>query len=112
MIRDYIAAFAQLTRWIWRALRKPTPATYRGIMAPGSIAHAIWWTFSDIGWSAAWRPYCWAHRHHRPHHCDAYFEMCTVCGLTLWSRNRDGVPNPYRDTDTAPLRPQHSAPTN
>ncbi|MER6492653.1 hypothetical protein [Streptomyces griseorubiginosus] len=106
MIRDYATAFAQLARWIWRGMRHPTPATWRGLMTSGSLAHAIWWTFSDIGWSPAWRPYCWAHRHHRPHHCDAYFERCTVCGLLLWSRSRDGSPNPYLGTDLVPLRPK------
>lgn len=107
MIHD----FTQLARRIWRALRNPTPATWRGLMTSGSIVHAIWWTFSDIGWSVAWRPYCWAHRHHRPHHCDVYFEMCTVCGLTLWSRSRDGGSNPYHSTDRVPLRdkPRHTA---
>lgn len=100
----YTAAFTQLARWMWRGLRHPKPATFRGLMTSGSLVHAVWWTFSDIGWSPAWRPYCWAHRHHRPHHCDVHFEMCTVCGLSLWSRSRDGGNNPYRGVDLVPLR--------
>ncbi|MDX2513873.1 hypothetical protein PV355_01660 [Streptomyces stelliscabiei] len=109
-LRDYTTAFAQLARWIWHGIRHPTPATYRGLMTSGSLVHVTWWTFSDVGWSIAWRPYCWAHRHHRPHHCDVYFEMCTVCGLTLWSRNRDGGTNPYRGADRAPLRRRRQEP--
>jgi hypothetical protein len=102
--RYHAAAFKQLTRWIYQGLRHPKPATFQGLMIPGSLAHAVWWTFSDLGWSPAWRPYCWARRYHSPHHCDVHFEMCTVCGISLWSRSRDGSPNPYRGADRAPIR--------
>lgn len=102
----HAAAFTQLARWTYSGLRHPKPATFRGLMTSDSLVHAVWWTFSDIGWSPAWRPYCWGRRFHSPHHCDVYFEMCTVCGLTLWSRSRDGGTNPYRGTDRVPLRPR------
>lgn len=101
--RYHVVAFARLARWIWRALLHPKRTTFRGLMTRDSIGHAIWWTFSDVGWSAVWRPYCWVRRFHSPHHCDVYFEMCTVCGRRLWSRSRHGMPNPYRKVDRVPL---------
>jgi hypothetical protein len=100
----HAAAFTQLARGIYSGLRHPKPATFSGLMTSGSLVHAVWWTFSDLGWSPAWRPYCWGRRYHSPHHCDVYFEMCTVCGITLWSRNRDGGTNPYRGIDRVGLR--------
>jgi hypothetical protein len=102
--RYHAVSFARLAKWIWQGIRHPQPATFRGLMTPGSLVHAIWWTFSDLGWSMAWRPYCWGRRFHSPHHCDVYFEMCTVCGKSLWSRSRHGSPNPYRGVDRVPLR--------
>lgn len=95
-------------RTIWPAirlsLRHPSRATFAGVMTRSSIAACIWWWCSDVGLSVLWRPYCWARRHHSPHHMDVYFEMCFLCGKPLWSRRRNGHPNPYRDTDRAPLR--------
>lgn len=94
----HLRALATVWPVIARSLRHPTRNT------PGIIRHAIWWWCSDIGWSAAWRPACWIRRYHTPHHCDAYFEMCITCGKPLWSRSRNGSPNPYRGTGRAPLR--------
>lgn len=42
-----------------------------------------------------WQPYCWARGYHTPHHCDAYFELCTVCLRVLWSSRRDACMNPF-----------------
>jgi len=102
-----------LTVWphLRRALRHPTRDTFRGITTASSIACCLWWWCSDVGLSILWRPYCWATRHHEPHHCDAYFEKCTVCAKTLWSRRVHGYPNPYRDTDRVPLRRLRQMPT-
>lgn len=94
----------QLARWTYRGLRHPSRRTFGGLGTSGSLVHCVWWTFSDLGWSVAWRPYCWVRRCHTPHHCDAYYEQCTVCAKLLWSRSRHGSPNPYRGVDRAPLR--------
>lgn len=60
----------------------------------GSPVHTLWWHCSDKGLWWLWRPWCWVRRYHVPHHCDAHFELCTMCGATLWLRS-DGIPNPY-----------------
>ena len=49
-----------------------------------------------------WRPWCWARGYHQPHHCDVYYEMCTWCLMTLWSRRRDGAPNPLHGAARCP----------
>ena len=80
---------------IARSLRHPTRDAFRGLNTAGSIAHTIWWWCSDVGWSRLWRPLCWARGYHVPHHCDVYFERCAVCDRLLWSKRRDGMPNPF-----------------
>jgi hypothetical protein len=64
-------------------------------VVPGSLPHRAWWRLSDNGRAWLARPWCWLLGYHRPHHCDVYFEMCWVCGALLWSRKRDGTPNPF-----------------
>jgi hypothetical protein len=64
-------------------------------MKHGGILHKLWWHSTDRGHSALWRPYCWLRRHHVPHGCDVYFEVCVYCGRLLWSARRHGFPNPY-----------------
>jgi hypothetical protein len=70
--------------------------------------HHIWWLCTDRTYRLwhAWRVVCWLVGYHRPHHMDAYWEMCWVCGKSLWSRKRDGSPNPFVNpvVDRAPLR--------
>lgn len=92
-------------------LRHPSRETFAGVMTRSSIASCIWWWCSDVGLSVLWRPYCWVHLHHRPHHCDVYFEMCTICAKPLWSRRRNGYPNPLKGADCAPLRRLRQKPT-
>lgn len=84
-----------VARPIRRQLRHPTRDAFRGINTSGSIMHGVWWWFTDVGWSQAWRPLCWVRGYHVPHHCDVYFEKCVVCATLLWSRKRDGSPNPF-----------------
>jgi hypothetical protein len=97
-------SFRKVSPTIRRRLRHPSRVTFAGVMASSSIASCLWWWCSDVGLSILWRPYCWTRRHHTPHHCDAYFEQCVLCAKPLWSRRRNGYPNPYRNTDRAPLR--------
>jgi len=60
-----------------------------------AFVRRAWWHSSDNGLSWLWRPWCWIVGYHRPHHCDVYFEFCWFCGKSLWSRKRDGTPNPF-----------------
>jgi len=67
------------------------------------------WMWSQDGapsWFAAyigeymWRPWCWLRGYHVPHHCDVYFECCVLCTALIWSKGRDGTPNPcFRHAD-------------
>ena len=59
------------------------------------------WVSAYVG-GYAWRPWCWVRGYHQPHHCDVYYEVCTWCLVTLWSRKRDGSPNPLLGVDRAP----------
>lgn len=70
-----------------------------------------WLTHDYVGPFRPWmqRPLCWWRGYHEPRHTDVYFEMCGVCLKSLWSRRRDGSPNPIRDVDRVPLRSRKAA---
>lgn len=82
-------------------------------LIPGRWLHRIWWQFSDHGRSVvAWRPMCWLRGYHVPAHTDfPYYESCVWCLKLLWSKRRDGGPNPFMNpvADRAPLRRRRGA---
>ena len=60
------------------------------------------WFVAYIG-DYMWQPFCWARGYHVPHHCDFYFEMCVWCRKCLWSKRRNGSPNPLLGVDRSPI---------
>lgn len=72
----------------------------------GPVKRAWWWCGEHGQLLWLWRPACRLRGYHVPHHCDLRFENCVWRWKPLWSRSRDGEPNPFVNpvVDRAPLR--------